>query len=129
MGGRASIIFMALWRPYLGWSGWLHRRSEGGKPQHCYLAPLGWCAQWPVGSTLVLLGFLAPVALAVAYSNQLPNQIFLAFAGGATGLWMWYSLHPFLNCAEGYGIAGFFVAIFLLGVWGASHTCPTFSVC
>ena len=75
----------------------------------------------PVGSTLVLLGFLAPVALAVAYSNQLPNQIFLAFAGGATGLWLWYRLHSFLDCAEGYGLAAVFVGIFMLMFGGIAY--------
>ena len=75
----------------------------------------------PVGSALVLLGFLAPVVLAVAYSNQLPNQIFLAFAGGATGLWLWYRLRSFLDCAEGYGLAAVFVGIFMLMFGGIAY--------
>ena len=112
--GITAAIFGLVWL--------ITSKERRGQAAGLLYGTVGLVCSRPVGSTFVLLGFLTPVVLAVAYSDQLSNQIFLAFAGGATGLWLWYRLHPFLGCAEGYGLAAVFVGIFMLMFGG--HRIP-----
>ena len=75
---------------------------------------VGLVSSKPVVSTFILCGFLAPVAVAVAYTDQTQNQVFLEMAGFLTGLWIWYVFHPHLDRTEGRLLAVSFIAIFVL---------------
>ena len=101
---------------------WLVTSKERrGETATLLYGTVGLVCSRPVGSALVLLGFLAPVVLAVAYSDQLNNQIVLGFGGGGLGLWLWYRLHEFLDRVEGYALAGLFIGIFVLMFGGIAY--------
>ena len=63
----------------------------------------------PVISALILCGFLAPVIVSVAFTDQLLNQAFLSLVGIPLGVWLWRGVHQNLDNAEGRVAAAVFV--------------------
>lgn len=63
----------------------------------------------PVLSALILCGSVIPVAIAVAFTDQLLNQAVLALLGFPLSIWLWREIHQNLNCAEGRVAAAVFV--------------------
>ena len=65
----------------------------------------------PVLSAVVLCGLLAPVVIAVTFTNQPLNQGFLALVGVPLALWLWRGINHNLDRADGYVGAALFVTV------------------
>ena len=86
---------------------------------------VGLASSKQVVSTLVLCALLAPVAVAVVYTDQFHNQAFMVLIGFPLGVWLWRGIHQNLDRTEGYVAAAVFISVSVL-MYGAVAYLPNF---